>query len=641
MRLLDVRKKKLIDFSTQQVPKYAILSHCWRYGLDEILYEDVEYSELEVWQSKKKGAAEKVIKACAEAEKLECDYIWIDTCCIDKRSSAELSEAINSMFSWYRQAGKCLAFLDDINGLDDLGSSRWFTRGWTLQELIAPDNVRFYNKDWSFVCDRFSMFEKLSDITGVDEMVLRHGHEPELSNWDDHVHELEIHEYQCTCGIRGYDSDKLRGVLDTFSVATIMSWAAGRTTSREEDTAYCLLGLFDINMPLLYGEKGKAFRRLQEEIIARTNDQSILTWMSQDPGLGDFWRAHDLANDPSFFHPFNIRKQWSLRDPAYDNASTPHITVTKEGLEVDVLLVPMVGWVDFFTGEKDSYLAILDCTVGNDPLVRLALAIGKPPWSTNMFDRPTPNSLIKVTPDGPISADGSVSKCTAELIEPERPPDKNPHWQEKIDLNNGEVRRIILTRYLLRRGPHSRNRYQLPPIRIGKVVDWDGGEYDVDYAMPGFDKEARVAWGCDEVYGLMLLTKQESQKFFVLWGPTTATDGGSVDDLWCKVLPVDKELSGIFATAKEWSRYRRSERNSINTEETIMFRPMLRRMEEMGVSHTDRVVLDFGGVSREFLAELKLARFLGRAFFELSITVRLLRSPQACSVSEPYFVDLA
>jgi hypothetical protein len=194
-----------------------------------------------IWQKKKKLAATKVNNTCAVAYKLGYDYVWIDTCCIDKRSSSELSEAINSMFLWYRQASKCLAFLDDVDGIDDLGASRWFTRGWTLQELIAPDNIWFYNKDWSFISDRFSMVKELSVITGIDDVVLRHGHEPELANWDHHdYHPDGIGEYMCRCGIRCFDSDRLRGVLDTFSIATIMSWAANRGTSREEDTAYCL-----------------------------------------------------------------------------------------------------------------------------------------------------------------------------------------------------------------------------------------------------------------------------------------------------------------------------------------------------------------------------------------------------------------
>lgn len=236
MRLLQVNTLKPTELSSDKPPEYAILSHCWRHGLYEILYEDIEHSEPDAWQEKKKQAAEKILNACKLARSLGYEYIWIDTCCIDKQSSSELSEAINSMYSWYRQAAVCLAFLDDVNGPSDLSSSRWFTRGWTLQELIAPDNVWFYNKCWSYIGDRFSMAQKFSTITRVDEAVLRHGHEPYPAHWDDH----KMLDWRCECGVSYNHGDRLREVLDSFSIATVMSWAARRETSREEDMAYCL-----------------------------------------------------------------------------------------------------------------------------------------------------------------------------------------------------------------------------------------------------------------------------------------------------------------------------------------------------------------------------------------------------------------
>ncbi|KAK3943598.1 hypothetical protein QBC46DRAFT_420065 [Diplogelasinospora grovesii] len=160
------------------------------------------------------------------------EYIWIDTCCIDKSSSAELSEAINSMFKWYETSGLCLVFLADFtesSGLDpdSLSKSRWFTRGWTLQELLAPPEVKFYDFNWTFVGDR-----------------------------------------------------SIRSILSDFSIGTRMNWDSDRRTTREEDTSYSLLGIFDVNMPLMYGEGGsKAFRRLRNEIIrTSTNDQSIVGW---------------------------------------------------------------------------------------------------------------------------------------------------------------------------------------------------------------------------------------------------------------------------------------------------------------------------------------------------------------------------
>ena len=169
-------------------------------------------------------------------------YAWVDTCCIDKSSSAELSESINSMFKWYRQATTCYAYLEDVDTHDpadfkspdsSLSKSRWFRRGWTLQELVAPRNVTFYNAKW----------EKIGDKK-------------------DHVLELEA--------ITGIDPDVLGGKApQAVPIAWRMSWAADRETTRIEDVAYSLLGIFDINMPLLYGEGPKPSYACRERSIAR------------------------------------------------------------------------------------------------------------------------------------------------------------------------------------------------------------------------------------------------------------------------------------------------------------------------------------------------------------------------------------
>jgi hypothetical protein len=144
----------------------------------------------------------------------------IFTGCIDKTSSAELSEAINSMFRWYKKAQMCYAYLEDVFALSgpvdstgfkgsllegDLAEARWFTRGWTLQELIAPKEVRFYVRGWSFVGTKTSLCDELARITGIDSTALR--------GWD----------------------------VDKFSVAKRMSWAAGRSTTRIEDISYSLM----------------------------------------------------------------------------------------------------------------------------------------------------------------------------------------------------------------------------------------------------------------------------------------------------------------------------------------------------------------------------------------------------------------
>ena len=194
--------------------------------------------------------SKKVRQACAVARLDGWSQLWVDTSCIDKTSSSELSEAINSMFAWYRDAAVCYVYLADVPQSGDprrRGSafrhSRWFTRGWTLQELIAPQVVIFLAREWEIIGTKESLADLIEDITGIHRDVLMH-----------------------------------RTSHNDVSVAARMSWAAERTTTRIEDQAYCLLGLFGIVMTPIYGEGEHAFTRLQEEILRRIPDDSIFAW---------------------------------------------------------------------------------------------------------------------------------------------------------------------------------------------------------------------------------------------------------------------------------------------------------------------------------------------------------------------------
>ena len=149
MRLLNAKTKRLEEFFEKDIPPYAILSHTW--GKDEVLFTDIT-------KGRYNNDSDKIEGCCKEALGSGFDYVWIDTCCIDKRSSAELSEAINSMFDWYGRAVACYAYLADVNDTIDLGvpesnlafrESKWWTRGWTLQELLDPRHVIFYNASWT------------------------------------------------------------------------------------------------------------------------------------------------------------------------------------------------------------------------------------------------------------------------------------------------------------------------------------------------------------------------------------------------------------------------------------------------------------------------------------------------------------
>ncbi|KKP02372.1 hypothetical protein THAR02_05524 [Trichoderma harzianum] len=251
MRLINTQTFKLKDFSYETIPPYAILSHTWGDDSEELTLRDVENGN-----TSKAGIGSTKLRGCCEqAQKDGLEYAWIDTCCIDKANLVELSEAINSMYRWYNCASVCYAYLSDVPEDDSpsergskFRSSRWFQRGWTLQELLAPKHLRFFNTKWQFIGTKGTISNVIKDITHVPRQFL--------------------------LGITG---------LHVASVAQRMSWAAQRETKRPEDLAYCMLGIFGIAMPMIYGEGGEqAFIRLQEQIMKSTRDDSILAW-----GLSD------------------------------------------------------------------------------------------------------------------------------------------------------------------------------------------------------------------------------------------------------------------------------------------------------------------------------------------------------------------
>ncbi|KAJ8127669.1 hypothetical protein O1611_g5969 [Lasiodiplodia mahajangana] len=247
--VLDV----LASFEAADVPKYAILSHTWE-KTPQGESAEVTFQEFKRNESTPRNFQgwEKIRHACQQAQLLKLDYIWIDSCCIDQANVAELSEAINSMYQWYSDATVCLVYLSDWEGLG-LGHCRWFTRGWALQELVAPCYVRFYNSRWSYIGSKdHTNREQLAQITGIDQQIL------------------------------GATSPaQIRDRLSRTPICQRMSWASMRETTKVEDVAYCLLGIFDIQMPLLYGEGETAFIRLQQRIAETTNDLTLFAWKLQ------------------------------------------------------------------------------------------------------------------------------------------------------------------------------------------------------------------------------------------------------------------------------------------------------------------------------------------------------------------------
>ncbi|KAH8680052.1 hypothetical protein BGZ60DRAFT_428335 [Tricladium varicosporioides] len=323
MRLLHTRTYELCEFVENEANKveYAILSHTW--DRDEVTFQDmrswvVRYTRKLGWK--------KINYCCQQARQDGIEWIWVDTVCIDKSSSAELSEAINSMFAWYRDAKVCYAYLADISAArwsardhySCLQDSRWFSRGWTLQELLAPQRMILYGTDWNQLGTRDELSDLISKVSGIQVSVLR-GNEDEINN---------------------------------FSIAQRMCWASKRETTRSEDIAYCLLGLFDVNMPLLYGEGGKkAFIRLQEEIMKNSDDHTLFAWnvpREIEDHKREIGEVGLLAEHPVFFRSSKdilSFRRWDVSDT---------FSMTNKGLRITVPLA-----VD--TNSQDNWIAYLDC----------------------------------------------------------------------------------------------------------------------------------------------------------------------------------------------------------------------------------------------------------------------------------------
>ena len=357
MRLLTTSTIELEWFLTENLPDYSILSHTW--GDDEVSFQDM----VNPCEGLDETAGYKKIQACcAQAASEGLEYVWVDTCCIDKTSSAELSEAINSMYLWYQRAEVCYAYLADVPGCEDdcdfersgFSQSRWFTRGWTLQELLAPSSLVFLDETWVEIGTKASLQELVSEITGIDSQILL-----------------------------DYDGSYI-------TVAQKMYWASKRETTRVEDRAYSLMGLFGVNMPLLYGEGENAFRRLQLEILKVSTDHSLFAWK------GDGTERGLLARSPIEFADCNGICEMN------DNWPKPPYSMTNRGLRINLHL----KWIPPDCGYYDKprecggqgqliILAILDCQRQDrqkDDYTMLAIRL-KELGESGVFVRIEPNKI--------------------------------------------------------------------------------------------------------------------------------------------------------------------------------------------------------------------------------------------------------
>ena len=298
MWLLNTTTLRLQNFQADP-PDYVILSHTW--GNEEVSYEDMQGKQKAV---RKRQGYLKIVGCCKQATRDGFDWAWVDTCCIDKRSSAELSEAINSMYQWYWRAAICYVYLSDVQ-VDDTKQtfmeSRWFTRGWTLQELLAPAVVEFYAQSWHSIGSKTQNVRYIQEATNIDRI---------------------------------YVQD--RETIQKAGIATKFSWASRRQTTRIEDAAYCLLGLVQVNMPMLYGEGKRAFHRLQLELLRKKSDHTILAW--NHPNVKDHISGV-LAPSVSYF-------QHAAMSRKIETSSADEIDVTNHGLKVTLRCSPSLTGTD-------------------------------------------------------------------------------------------------------------------------------------------------------------------------------------------------------------------------------------------------------------------------------------------------------
>ncbi|KAJ9614156.1 hypothetical protein H2200_002292 [Cladophialophora chaetospira] len=365
MRLLRFPTKPGEQYRLEQVPAstkipYIAISHVW---MDpgtsyehEILFH--EFNDPGVWKTKPDGAA-KIKGACDTARSWsarrkgfdsnapEVKHIWLDTCCVDQKNSVELTTAINSMYRWYQNATTCFVYLSDIEKLPgqdlDLSKCRWWTRGWTLQELVASSVTEFFDRNWTRIGDKKTLQSSLTAITKIGAPYLA-------------------------------DSK----MVSRASVAHRMSWAAGRQTRQEEDMAYSLMGIFGVQMPTLYGEgRVSAFRRLQEEIVKYSNDHSIFAWNDEEGTAGETGLLAPSAN-------------CFKKSGAYVHTPTPQVnepfSLTNKGLSI---VLPLQK-------HQMQYIASIDCPV-DAGFIGVYLEFDQ---VTGVYRRVRPGELCKVLKGG-------------------------------------------------------------------------------------------------------------------------------------------------------------------------------------------------------------------------------------------------
>lgn len=467
MRLLHTTTQKLVEKTPEELRKdnirYAILSHTW--GPNEVVYDDIVHS---TERTKNPNSLRKVQGACRQARSDGYDYIWIDTCCIDKSSSSELSEAINSMYTWYEMSEVCYAFIEDFNP-ESLGSpenkesfaaSRWFTRGWTLQELLAPANMIFFTREWVSLGEKRAISPFLAEITGIEADILA-GERP----------------------------------IESASLAKRMSWMARRQTTRPEDSAYCLLGIFDVNLPMLYGEGGRrAFLRLQEEIMKTSDDQSLFAWVNRD---ADPEALHGLlAPSPAAFaHSNGMLPYHDWGDPR-----EPY-TMTNRGLRIQLHLSAR---------EDGIFVATIDCPVPPNYADSSFLAIYLKKISTGREDKEGQHyARVRAGQFASMQVRGKLK--TIYVRQDQRPPiEEGVFPNHIIQLRSGPHADVYKVTEVLLPTRTAQPITSLIPLRQS-VRDWVPGRLPVAFRLPK---------GEGQVAAAIVFERNDGERLAVLIGST-------------------------------------------------------------------------------------------------------------------------